>query len=351
MNGHIAARGGLFGLIVLLAACGGAAPAASTPAPSGKASVAAGASAQPLSLNTIRYSIGTASGSQVLPDVALAAGYFKEEGLNVSVIRLNGGPETLAALTKGDTDMSNTDAPGSMQAHMNGVPTVIVAVPITKPIFDVMAAPSITRPEDLKGKTAAVTRIGDSTYFQFSLALRSWGLKPNEDVKITALSDYPGIFAAMANGQVSAAPMAAPFNFQAKKQGFHSLADLSQLPINYPTNSVQTTQKFAADHPDTIKAFLRAYVKGIQRFKHDEAFSTNLYRTFLKSEDTELIQQTWAQFSKLVNDDPTPTKEGMQFVLDNLGGLGDAKAKTADPNEFINTSFMEDLKASGALKP
>ncbi len=316
---------------ILLAACGGAAAPKET-------------SKQPLSQTVIHYSIGTASGSQVLPDVALAAGYFKEEGLDVDVVRLTGGAETLAALSKGETHMSNTDAPSTIQAHVNGLPTVIIAVPITKPIFDVMAAPSIKTPQDLKGKTVGVSRVGDSTYFQFALALQSWGLKPQQDVDVRALQEYPAMLAGLINGQIAAATLAAPFNFQAQKLGFHSLADLSQLPINYPTNSVQTTQKFVIEHPDTLRAFLRAYLKGIQRFKNDKVFMVDVYRRFLKSDDTEVIEQTWEMFRKLVQDDPTPTAEGIQYVLDSLVQLGNEKARTANPSDFINTDLIKQAK-------
>jgi len=205
-------------------------------------------------------------------------------------------------------------------------------------------AASITKPEDLKGKTVAVSRVCDSTCFQISRALVGWGMSP-KDVSFLGVTDYTGMFASLRSGQISAAALAPPFNFEAKKQGFHSLADLSQLPIEYPTAVVQTVKPFLTAHPDTAVAFLRAYVKAIQRYKSDEAFMVDVYKRFLKSDDTQVIQDTWSYYRNLLHDDPTPTVEGVKFVLDTLAETGPDSAKSGNPPDFIAPQYIQQAKA------
>jgi NitT/TauT family transport system substrate-binding protein len=318
---------------VLLAACGGAA----APAPSAPA-------AKPLSQSQLRFAIPVTSGLQVLPEIAQQAGYFKDEGLSVTFTQIPGSQEVIAALNKGDLDMSNTDSPSTIQARLSGIPTVILAVPVTKPIFDLIVPASITKPEDLKGKTVAVTKVCDSNCFQLRLALQSWGLKAQDDVKLLGLGDFPGAYAGLTSGQVQGAMLAPPFNFQAIKAGYHPLTDLSTLPINYPTAVVQSTEKFTAAHPDTVAAFMRAYVKAIQRYKADKPFVTNIYRTFLKTDDAELLDNTWTFYQRLLQPDPTPTADGIKFVLDNLAQLGTAEAGSAKPESFIQPQFAQQAK-------
>ena len=348
---HLLAWAAVVALLGVVA-CSPAAPPPSAPPPASTAAATrpAGAAAAParpaLSQTTVRFAIPVSSGLQVLPQLAQEAGYFAAEGLEVEIGQIPGSPDVIAALTSGGIDMANSDSPSVIQSHTNGAPVIIVAVPVTKPIFDFMVAPNVTRPEDLRGQTIGVTRICDSTCFQISRALQSWGLRPQQDVQLLGLRDYPGMFAALTNKQVVGSPLAPPFNFQAQKQGFHSFADLSQLPIDYPTAVVQTTQSFAAAHPDTVEAFLRAYTRAIQRYKTDQPFTVEVYKRFLKSDDTQVIVQTWDYYQRLLRSEPTPTAEGIRFVLDSLVEQGEARYATANPAEFMAPEFMERVLAS-----
>lgn len=324
------------------AASASAKPAASA---SAKPAASAAAAGKPLSQTKLRFALPINSGLQVLPQVALDAGYFKEEGLDASITQIPGSQEVVAALIKGEIDLANSDSPSTINAHLSGVPNVILAVPVSKPIFDLMVPASVTKPEDLKGKIVAVSRVCDSTCFQVSRALTGWGLKPQVDVKFQGVQDYTGMFAGLKSGQIGAAALAPPFNFQAQKEGFHSLADLSSLPIEYPTAVVQGVKDFTGPHPDTTVAFLRAYVKAIARYKSDKAFMVETYKKFLKSDDVPVIEQTWDYYRRLLHDDPTPTVEGVKFVLDTLAETGTEKAKGANPSEFIAPEFMQQAKA------
>ncbi|HVA25006.1 MAG TPA: ABC transporter substrate-binding protein [Chloroflexota bacterium] len=357
-------------LAALLVGCGGQAagpapagssPAASSsaaPASAGKPAAPSAAAAKPAGgsasaakpLTKLRFALPINSGLQVLPQVALDAGYFKDEGLDASITMIRGSQEVIAALTNGEIDMANSDSPSIINAHLSGANTEMLAVPVSKPIFELMVPASITKPEDLKGKTVAVSRICDSTCFQVSRALVGWGLKPQQDVKLLGVQDYTGMFSGLKSGQIAAAALAPPFNFQAKQEGFHSLVDMSKLPVDYPTAVVQTLKPFTDAHPDTTVAFLRAYVRAIQRYKSDEAFMVATYKKFLKSNDTQVIQDTWTFYRGLLHDDPTPTADGVKFVLDSLAAGGDKKAASANPNEFIAPQFMEKVKASGLMK-
>jgi ABC-type nitrate/sulfonate/bicarbonate transport system substrate-binding protein len=343
--------------LAALGGCGGTTAPASAPAsaaaasklasaagPSGAAASAGTDSRAPLSATKLRYAISVSSGLQVLPELAVRAGYFKEEGLDVTVNQIPGTPQVIAALNNGEIDMSSNDSTAIAQAHLNGVPNFIVAVPVTKPAFDLMVPASITKPEQLAGKTIAISKLCDNNCVQISQALETWGLKPQKDVAFLPLNDFPGSYAGLTSGQVAGAMLAPPFNFQAQKAGYHSLADFTQLPVNYPGAAVQTVQRFASAHPDTLVAALRAYVKAVRRYKADKAFVVDVYRTFLKSDDTEVLGQTWDYYQRLMQPDPTPSVDGIKFVLEQQ--LTDVPAaKTANPADFINTSYIKQAMA------
>lgn len=326
------------------AATAGRPTVASAPAPVPSASPAAA----PLSQSTLHFGIAVSSGLQVLPQLALDAGYFKDEGLNVTITHITGQQNVLAALNRGDLNMSNGNAPEIVQARLKGIPVRIIAVPVVKPIFDFMVGPDIHGPSDLKGKKIALTstNVCDSTCFQVTKALQAWGLDPKKDVQFVGLKDYPGMFAALTSNQVAAAPLAPPYSYQAAAKGFHSLQDFSKVNVQYPSANVETTDAFIKAHPDTILAFLRAYVKAIHRYKTDKAFALDVYRRFLNTNDTTVLTQTWEYYSKLMQDNPTPTTADIRTVLDGLTTQGISGAAAAQPSEFFDPTFMQKVQGT-----
>src|SRR5215471_849052 len=96
---------------------------------------------------TVRIAVGTVSIASLPTWVAKDSGYFTREGLQVELIYIRGGPQTLSALVGGDVNFAQVYSGPILSAHLTGADTLIVAGLVNQPLFSVVTAPGIDKPE------------------------------------------------------------------------------------------------------------------------------------------------------------------------------------------------------------
>src|ERR1044071_4977050 len=124
-----------------------------------------------VSAQTVRIAVGTASVASLPTWVAKEGGYFNREGVNAELIYIRGGPQTLSALLGGDVNFAQVYSAPILSAHLTGADTIIVAGLINQPLFSIVTASGINKPEDLRGKKIGITTFGSATDVALRLAL------------------------------------------------------------------------------------------------------------------------------------------------------------------------------------
>ena len=119
--------------------------------------------------------------------------------------------------------------------------------------YQLMVDKNISRPDQLRGKTLAVSRFGSSSDFATRYALDKYGLKPDQDVTILEIGSQPARFAAFEAGKIQAAMVAVPLTLKAKALGFNALADLQMLGLEYQHTGLATTGMLVKSRPDLIR--------------------------------------------------------------------------------------------------
>src|SRR5215207_6853934 len=87
--------------------------------------------------------------------VALAKGYYKDEGLNVSIAPGKGTADAIRALESGTAHIGFIDIPSLVAAGHDGTFIRMVAVNYQRPpysVFSLNPGANITRPQDMSGK-------------------------------------------------------------------------------------------------------------------------------------------------------------------------------------------------------
>ncbi len=166
------------------------------------------ARAQAIEKSTLTIAVGGKNLLYYLPlTIAESLGYFKAEGLDVTVADFAGGSKALQAVVGGSADVVsgafehtlNMQAKGqAMRAFVlqGRAPQIVLGVnPKTMPNFKSIA--------DLKGKKVGVTAPGSSTNVMVNFVLAKAGLKPT-DVSIVGVGAGSGAVAAMRSGQIDA---------------------------------------------------------------------------------------------------------------------------------------------------
>ncbi|HEV8342680.1 MAG TPA: ABC transporter substrate-binding protein [Candidatus Binatia bacterium] len=306
-----------------------------------------GSPAQPLEKVRIAYS--SISGNQVPAWVALEQGFFRKNGLDVELVFIEGGTRAANALLSGDVTFSQMAGPSVLQSNLQGLDVVIIAGFLNTMDYQLMVHKSITRPEQLKGKTLAVSRFGSSSDFATRYALDKYGLVPDKDVIILEIGSQPARFAALEAGKIEGAMVAVPLTLKAKALGFHALADLKMLGLEYQHTALATTRSMIKSKPALVRNALRAFVEAIHYYKTHRKESLAILRKYLKDNDPQDLEETYEAIGlTLIPEKPYPTLRGIQIMLRELSAK-DPKARTARPEQFVEMSFLKELDSSGFI--
>jgi NitT/TauT family transport system substrate-binding protein len=344
----------LAAIALLLTACGGgaatsprpggAAPAPSSPAPSAPSGSTAAAARATLLWVAI-------SGSQAPAWITYDGGYFRQNGVDVNMEYVSGSPVASAALAGGSAQFATIAGPAVVSADAKGAHEVVVMGFVNKPLFVVMAVPSITQPQQLRGKTVGVVKIGTSDDFMFREALSHWGLTAGggpTDVHITGVGSTPAQLAALQKGLIQALVVDPPNDVLAAKAGAHLLVRIADLGIEYQANSLVTTEAEIKNHPQTVLRVVESFAEGLHRFKTDKAYAEQVMGKYLKTTNQSVLDSAWQTYSAIFPDAPTPTLAGMQEIAREDQAAGIIKG-SADVGSMVDPSFVNQLQKNGFL--
>jgi NitT/TauT family transport system substrate-binding protein len=343
---------------VLLVACGApartAAPAGSAPAsaPSGGSSAAgaapgAAAASAPAAPIKSRSGYTTISAAAAPWWMALEAGYFREQGLDVNLVHLDAGAPLLAALTNGELDVTFSGAPTLVVGTLQGLDTVIIGS--TTNVLDsvVFTRPEIKTPQDLRGKTVGVTNLKAVTDVAARLGFKRVGLEPDVDVFTRKTGGLAESLAALETGALDGASLSVPAVFEARKRGYTELIDVSKLGIPFLSSAVGTTRRTIAEKPELGEPYLRALAQATSRLKTDREFSMQVIGKYTNTDDQELLGQTIDYYAPNYSVDPYPEPTAIQTVLDIEDNPA---ARTAKPEDLLDPRFAAAVRASGFLE-
>jgi hypothetical protein len=71
-----------------------------------------------------------------------------------------------------------------------------------------------------------------------------------------------------------------------------------------------TTRSFIAQRRGTVLRYLRAYVRGMHRFKSDKEFAKKTYGKFAQITDDSLLEANWQEYANHMLRSPRPTIRG-----------------------------------------
>src|SRR5579883_764352 len=331
-----------------LAACSAApaaAPQAAAPAaPSaGPASAAAAPTAPAADKISVTFSSRTPN--QLPLWIAYERGYFAQNGLEVEDLPF------LSSTLAGQGIISNSvqfGLVGTEGIDLNleaGSPvTKYVAGVTPKLVYKVVAQPDIQAVSDLRGRTVAATRQGSVTDFLWRKLLEMNGLQLGRDVEILYPGSSDGAYTALLAGQIQATPVTTPVDIQAEQQGLHVLVDVEKLNIPYLMGGVVVRTDYAEAHPDVVERYLKAHLQGIATTLNDPEAALPVLGKYMQVEDRELQRAGYDTFR------PTFTRDQLvpeDAVAATLNESPRPNAKSANPRDFYDNSYLERLKASG----
>ena len=189
-------------------------------------------------------------------------GFFAEEGIDLSVQVVFGGPEISAAYDTGALKIGQLGSPPAITGIAHGKRFRIIGSGLNRRAgLHFIVHPSISAWPDLKGKTIGALSIGSCSYWYLRDLLAQKGLDPERDVHIRGLgADYAGQLELFARGEISALLTTEPNAAIGEARGVINywgdvlaLGDLAELQwLVHVAN-----EEFLEHQPELVRAVMR----------------------------------------------------------------------------------------------
>ncbi|MGE5304380.1 MAG: ABC transporter substrate-binding protein [Alphaproteobacteria bacterium] len=285
--------------------------------------------------------------SQSLPWMAEEAGLFKKNNLDYQQVFVSSSSIVTAALLSGDAEMTLTGGIGNVIAYVRGSTDVVFVAGVKNVMTQsLVAGKAFKRPEDLKGKKIAVSRIGGNTHYFTIQAMRKFGMEPNRDYSFIQSGGDPEATAALLTGQVDAATLTPPSDAKALASGFHYLIYGPDLKIPYAATAFVTKHSVIAKRPQVIGEFLHAMAEADKIMHTDREFVYKVLGKYLRITDRSVLDSAYNAEIKALEPRLMIKTEALQAILDEVA-QNDPRAKKVKPQELIDTRYLDEMEKSG----
>jgi len=198
--------------------------------------------------------------------VALDKGYYKAEGLDVTILRGQGSIDAVKKVASGAAMIGFADAGAIVLARSNDdIPVKLLAIIYATPPHAIfaLADSGIKAPKDLEGKT-----IADSAFSAIPLIFKAYAAATGiDEQKVKWISaDSAALPGLLATGKVDAIgqfTVGQPLLAAAVKPRSLIRLAYKDAGLDYYANGIVATEATIKENPDVLKAFIRATFKGM----------------------------------------------------------------------------------------
>src|SRR5437867_1120363 len=297
--------------------------------------------------NVILGHSGGAGSLNILRRIMERDKIWQKYGLNVKSVYFNSGTVLIQAMVGGNIVGSESEVPGMVNLAVAGVADLkVVTVTINRIEHVFVVRKNIAKPEDLKGKRLAVSRIGSASDTITRMVLRSWKIDPDKETTLLQSGNTPTRMTALAAGHVDGALVSPESVYKMLASGCcRVLADLADLPMDYARYGYAFPASYIKTQRDTLRRLLMAYLEGIYVFRtRPKAVFSALEVEDIK--DPVVQKDIYERSLKSVREFPLPEPNGIQSVLDSLPH---PNARNVKPASVMDSSILEEIKKSGFI--
>ena len=280
--------------------------------------------------------------------VAIENGYFKDEGIELTLVTGFGADKTMTAVISGEADIGFMGSEASIYTYNEGAnDSVVNFAQLTQRAGNFLVAREEMKDfkwTDLKGKDVLGGRKGGMPEMVFEYILKKNGIDPQTDLNINQGIDFGSTAAAFSEGSgdftVEFEPSATALEMEGKG---YVVASLGTDSGYVPYTAYSAKKSYLDKHPEIIQSFTNALQKGmdfVQIHTPEEIASViapQFPETDLKT-ITAIVNRYYAQDTWKA--DLIFEKESFELLQDILESAGELDSR-APYEKLVTTEFAK----------
>jgi ABC-type nitrate/sulfonate/bicarbonate transport system substrate-binding protein len=213
----------------------------------------------------------------------------------------------------------------------------------------IMAGKNYKTYEDLRGATLGANSLTAGTAFAFRRVLKAKGLEFPRDYKLINVGGTPQAFAALASGQIAAAPLSLPVNYAAEEQGFNEIGRFVDVIPNYQLAALSAKRSWAEKNRPVLVRVMRAMAQTM-RWMHQNRDATADFLAKEMKLKPEHARRGWEFYTstRTWHPDGDVNIDGLQVVTQIYFEQTQLKGPVPNAAKYVDQSYLrEALKEIG----
>jgi ABC-type nitrate/sulfonate/bicarbonate transport system substrate-binding protein len=281
--------------------------------------------------------------------VAERAGLFAKHGLQVSTRLMKGAKGVVKGLMDGEIQFGNLAAPALLRAVLEEKADLVFLTGGINQQF-LVGRPGIERRAELDGARIGFAGDGGLNDVLVHFVVEQLEKEGRRALRLVPLpSDGRDGAAALLAGDCDALVITPPEAVEAKMRGCSFLIDFAEFGLNYALGGIATRRRTIREAPGVVRKFVKAYVEGMNRYRTDRTFTTQVQQEYSGISDRAVAEETYDLTRPGMPEIPYPLIQALGTALKVMSHDLPAAA-TADPRQFVDDRFVGELAESGFVR-
>lgn len=289
--------------------------------------------------------------------VAENAGYYTEEGLNVSIQDLGGGAENVAAVASGSADVALTAYSSIVNAAEQGAPVVAINALMNQYASNVVIRQSIAeqagitedssaeeKVQALKGLKIGITSPGSGTDQLMRYLFSRAGLDAETDAQLLPIGGGAPMIAAFQQGEIDAFSLSSPTSDQAVENGGMLLFNMSEgefEPLDNFLYIVAVANERSLDDKERIlTCFSRAIARSLELINEDPEAAKEAARPAFAELDEAVFEAAFERNLAAYPETPVIDEQASEKVFDFIAEF-EGELENVTTADVVNTEIAE----------
>jgi NitT/TauT family transport system substrate-binding protein len=284
--------------------------------------------------------------------VALAKGFFEEEGLDVELTTTFGGDKTMTALLSGGTDIALVGSETSIYVYAQGANDPVInfaQLTQTDGTFLVSREKIDNFSWDLlKGSTFLGQRTGGMPQMVGEFVLKKHGIDPHQDLNLIQNIDFANIATAFGSGTGDFVQLFEPQASIFEKEGKgHIVASFGTESGHVPYTTFMTKESYMKENKEIVEKFTRAIYKAQQWVdSHSSAEIAEAIQSFFPDTDMEIMEVVVDRYKEQGSfaTDPILDEEEWKNLQDIMKEAGELPQQVTHET-LVNTEIAKEISS------